>query len=269
MDSVVDDPDLPMDYETSPWGSFGRSLTLGFVSLCSKFVMQVMNTTSVHNGEIYIKATTQRDRGLGLITVSNHTSTIDDPALHCALLPASFFFTEHNHGNNRWVTCAEEMCFRNEFLKQFFMTGKTLPVKRGAGVDQPVMTKLSQLVKKGHWVHVFPEGRVSYTGSLQGLKWGVGKIICDSVENGNAPMVVPFYHTGMEQVMPKKARFPRMNKQIRIFIGDLVDLHHLVCKCNETENPQQTWSEITLEIEKALRSLESQALLHNKKHEQH
>ena len=44
-------------------------------------------------------------------------STIDDPTLHCALLPASFFFTEHRHHQNRWVTCAEEMCFRNAFLK--------------------------------------------------------------------------------------------------------------------------------------------------------
>lgn len=76
MDSVIDDPDLPLDYEASPWGAFGRSLTLGFVSLCSKFVMHVMNTTSVHNGEVYIKTTTQRDAEIGLITVSNHTRSL-------------------------------------------------------------------------------------------------------------------------------------------------------------------------------------------------
>lgn len=106
-------------------------------------------------------------------------STIDDPTLHCALLPASFFFTEHRHRKNRWVTCAEEMCFRNEFLRsvqiplrglkvhpsflrQFFMTGKTLPVKRGGGVNQPVMIKLAQMIKKGGWVHIFPEGNVYF-----------------------------------------------------------------------------------------------------------
>lgn len=215
-------------------------------------------------------------------------STIDDPTLHCALLPAFFFFTEHRHHKNRWVTCAEEMCFRNEFLRsvqiplfklkahlpflrQFFMTGKTLPVKRGGGVDQPVMIKLAQMIKRGDWVHIFPEGgvnftfglicagRVSHTGVLQGLKWGVGKVICDSVKDGIPPMVVPFYHTGMEQVMPKKGRFPRLNKHIHIFVGNPIDLDHLICKCQGTRNPQITWSEITKEIEKSLKELEAEA----------
>lgn len=31
------------------------------------------------------------------------------------------------------------MCFKNELLRQFFLNGKTLPVDRGQGVDQPIM----------------------------------------------------------------------------------------------------------------------------------
>lgn len=34
-------------------------------------------------------------------------STADDPAVFCAMLPASFFFTEHRHLSNRWSLCAK------------------------------------------------------------------------------------------------------------------------------------------------------------------
>ena len=34
-------------------------------------------------------------------------STADDPAVFCAMLPTSFFFTEHRHLGNRWSLCAK------------------------------------------------------------------------------------------------------------------------------------------------------------------
>lgn len=48
-------------------------------------------------------------------------------------------FAEPIHHGMRWSLCAREMCFRNELLRQFFLNGKTLPVERGQGVDQPIM----------------------------------------------------------------------------------------------------------------------------------
>lgn len=44
-------------------------------------------------------------------------STYDDPGLPCALLPLSFFWTEHTHQKNRWTMCAKDICFTNEFLR--------------------------------------------------------------------------------------------------------------------------------------------------------
>ena len=41
------------------------------------------------------------------------------------------------------------------------MSGKTLPVKRGGGVQQPIMTKTAEMVRRGDWLHVFPEGNLS------------------------------------------------------------------------------------------------------------
>ena len=64
---------------------------------------------------------------------------------------------------------------------QFFLSGKTLPIERGQGLRQPAMQTAAQLLAQGDWVHLFPEGRVSFSGRLQACRWGVGKLICDAV----------------------------------------------------------------------------------------
>ena len=45
-------------------------------------------------------------------------------------------------------------------MEAFFRSGKTLPIERGGGVDQPVMALAAGRVAAGDWVHVFPEGRI-------------------------------------------------------------------------------------------------------------
>lgn len=70
MDSIVDDVE---GFEEMPWGSVGRALTLGFVCLCNKFVMHVLNKTTCVHKEIYTEAVMQREKDVGLVTVSNHT----------------------------------------------------------------------------------------------------------------------------------------------------------------------------------------------------
>lgn len=64
----------------------------------------------------------------------------------------------------RWGACAQEICFANDFLSTFFGAGKALPVRRGNGVMQHNWTTLAEQVRKGHWVHVFPEAAVYQTG---------------------------------------------------------------------------------------------------------
>ena len=62
---------------------------------------------------------------------------------------------------------------------QFFRNGKTLPIDRKAGIQQPTMQIVGELLGKGDWVHVFPEGRVSFSGQMIPFKRGVGKLVCD------------------------------------------------------------------------------------------
>jgi len=57
-------------------------------------------------------------------------------------------------------------------------------LQRGAGPDQPIMRTVAGEVARGRWVHIFPEGKVGYTGSMGPLRWGVGKLVCDAKARG-------------------------------------------------------------------------------------
>jgi hypothetical protein len=73
MDGLLD---FDADYRralTAPWGPYGRDLTLGVVALASKFLLQVLNSTTVLGHDTYTDLVYKRPPGVGLLTVSNHT----------------------------------------------------------------------------------------------------------------------------------------------------------------------------------------------------
>ena len=51
------------------------------VTLGSKFFLSVMNQTKVEGVELLIQQLEQRPKGTAVITVSNHSATVDDPAV--------------------------------------------------------------------------------------------------------------------------------------------------------------------------------------------
>lgn len=262
MDGLVDVEDaFSQQALSAPWGELGRSATLGLVSLFSKLVVTVLNSFSVDGLDAFHRHVMSRQPGVGLITVCNHTSTADDPMLFCSMLPASFFFREHRHHLNRWSLCAQEICYKNALLGQFFQSGKTLPIQRGGGTDQPIMRTVAAEVARGCWVHIFPEGKVNYTGRVGPLRWGVGKLVCDArARSDRDPVVLPFYHSGMGGVMPKHKRVPRAGNEVRVVVGQPVDLSDLTCRCNQAgEDQRMVWRDITHRIGAALHELEGQA----------
>ncbi|PSC70805.1 phosphate acyltransferase [Micractinium conductrix] len=262
MDGLVDVEDhFAQQALQAPWGEVGRSATLGVVSLFSKLVLSVLNSFSVEGVDTFLQHTTAREEGRGLITVCNHTSTVDDPMVFCNLLPASFFFSEHRHSGNRWSLCAKELCYCNPLLGAFFQSGKTLPIERGGGPDQPIMRTVASEVARGRWVHIFPEGRVNHTGQMGPLRWGVGKLVCDARLRGKRdPVVLPFYHSGMGHVMPKHAVVPRPGHQVHVVVGEPMDLADLTCRCGQAgEDQRAVWRDITHRIGEQLRALEKRA----------
>lgn len=52
---------------------------------------------------------------------------------------------------------------------------KVVGVTRGAGIFQPSMDAVVNLVRSGQWVHIFPEGTRSRTGKLAQVRPGVAR----------------------------------------------------------------------------------------------
>ena len=57
---------------------FGSNVTLFTIGSMSKFWMQTLNTTNVHNHDNFIRAVRDREEGRPLLTICNHTSNIGE-----------------------------------------------------------------------------------------------------------------------------------------------------------------------------------------------
>ncbi|XP_076362654.1 tafazzin, phospholipid-lysophospholipid transacylase isoform X5 [Tachypleus tridentatus] len=122
----------------------------------------------------------------------------------------------------RWSAAAHDICFTSKWHSTFFAHGKTFPLCRGEGVYQWAMDFCVTLANAGNWIHFFPEGKVNLmTKEFHRLKWGVGRLI---TETKICPLVIPFWHIGMDEVLPsKKPYFPRIGKGVTVLIGDPVN----------------------------------------------
>lgn len=96
-----------------------------------------------------------------------------------------------------------------------FRAAKVLPVVRGGGLAQPGMVAAEERLAAGDWVHIFPEGTRSADGvTLGSVRKGVGRLVAAMPPDGPPPLVVPFVHRGMENVMPRGAVLPAVGQQV-------------------------------------------------------
>ena len=56
-----------------------------------------------------------------------------------------------------------------------------------------------------------PTGKVNETRNLIRTKWGIGRLV---LESERAPLILPFIHRGMEEVLPLYHTFPKLNKKL-------------------------------------------------------
>lgn len=70
MDSIVEPEE---DFTLPPWGTLGRDITLGLVSLGSNLIMHVFNRLSIDGHEQFQRYVMHREPGTALLTVCNHT----------------------------------------------------------------------------------------------------------------------------------------------------------------------------------------------------
>ena len=219
----------------SPWGPFGRAATFAAVSAFGKLLLDVLNTTTCSGCDAFERAVTSREAGRPLVTVSNHASTLDDPCLLSAMLPWRFFASEASHGQVRWTLCANDICHQNRLLSDFFLAGKTLPIVRGGGQDQAIMQLMRERLRThGDWLHLFPEGRVRQDGQMNKLKSGLAHLLC-GIADAN-PIVLPFHHRGMENVLRVKTAVPHVGNKIHVIVGQPIEMADLLRRCRKVRS---------------------------------
>ena len=199
-----------------------------------------LNDTSVH-GAKNLEAALHRPSGQALITVSNHVAALDDPLVMSLIIPQSYYGQPESI---RWTLCATDRCFKYKALSHLFTAAKVLPVERGQGLNQPGMMAAKQRLASGDWVHIFPEGTRSKDGkSLGSIRKGVGSLVASAAaatgsisSTGSSsaphlpPLVIPFFHTGMNEVMPRGQILPSVGRKVSVIVGEPIemdDLYHL------------------------------------------
>ncbi|EEY53093.1 tafazzin-like protein [Phytophthora infestans T30-4] len=252
----------------------------GAATLASKFYLQLLNRTTVEGAELLIQQLEQRPKGTALITVSNHSATVDDPAVFANMMPWKYMWPRYG----RWSLASQEYCYtKGKLLSTVFFGAKTLPVKRGAGIDHQMIQAIFDKVEEGAWVHVFPEGKIVQHEALGGrpsprreevgrLKWGVGKLIARATTR---PIVVPVYHFNMEKLMPQDKNnrlislVPKTNLDLGVIVGEPLSFDDLFEQYSDDrvsggspwetqEREKALYSAITRRIENALLALEKQ-----------
>lgn len=192
-------------------------------NVCHVF-MHGLNRVQVYGAEKLLNAVQSKSKDKPLITVSNHVASMDDPLVIASLLPPRVLMDAQNL---RWTLCASDRCFKNPATSAFFRSVKVLPVSRGDGIYQKGLDMAISKLNNGGWVHIFPEGSRSRDGgkSIGTAKRGVGRLVLDA---DKTPIVVPFVHTGMQEIMPIGASFPRIGKTVTVLIGDPIELDDLL-----------------------------------------
>mmetsp|Transcript_12146 Transcript_12146/g.16437 ORF Transcript_12146/g.16437 Transcript_12146/m.16437 type:complete len:398 (+) Transcript_12146:152-1345(+) len=247
----------------STWGlQMMQGIIVRIVTVLGHFVLRVQNELKILNCEEkdddayekLIQIILNRDPSIGLLTISNHTSVLDDPFLLAALTPLQQILV--NPQKSRWAACSQEVCFsRGALISAFFGAGNTLPIKRGGGLDQPALKALAQKLAQGKWVHIFPEGHVfqgteigsgrgshgennpnirseSSKATIGALKWGTAKLIAHAPQQ--KLIVIPMIHHGMNSLMPYdkigkcESKLWRSNQHVTLTIGQPLEFDDLI-----------------------------------------
>jgi len=220
--------------------ALGRRFVIFVTTSLSKCLLPLRSTVEIHNLEtLHRFADRPRVRGAPLVTVANHHSVLDDPAMLSFIAPTG-------EDKLRWSICTEEICFKDAFPASWFALGKAVPVTRGASIYQKGVAALQERANAGEWVHVFAEARTWQEGgnpprdaegrwcsksgrcgpphaALGPLKWGVGKLVANAAA---LPVLLPVFHTGMAGVAPQ-------NHENDVVGWDLLSRHRISIRVGE------------------------------------
>lgn len=115
-----------------------RFIAVSFISAMCRILMGGYNRVEVVKDEHYkamLRYWRRRPSDVGLITLSNHVSSLDDPALLAAITPVDVLLQP---SRMRWSIATQDLVFPKgkAWIHAFMGAGKTLPIYRGGGIDQ-------------------------------------------------------------------------------------------------------------------------------------
>ncbi|CAM9426508.1 unnamed protein product [Scytosiphon promiscuus] len=225
-------------------------LTIMTTWILFRFLLKGLNKVECDNRQGLLDAVLDRgDRGL--LTVSNHMCVYDDPGLWSAILP----FWRTGRKKMRWALCTDDIYNANPVLRNILEAGRTLPIRRTRGMEQPLFKVFFDKLERGEWGHIFAEGAIRQPWRfgkgepiLGDFKAGIGRLLLRSKD---PPLVLPMYHIGMHQIVSetpihKRGRgkltsiLPKVGRKVRVYVGEPIDVSPIVNKCREP-----TWARMS------------------------
>ncbi|CAH3159833.1 unnamed protein product [Pocillopora meandrina] len=234
---------------------------IGLIGLSSKIFLEWFNSVRKYNFDVLVRNAKDRPDGVPLVTVCNHTSCLDDPCLWGLIQLKSVL---NPSKQIRWTLGAQELLFSTPFRTFLFSRAKAIPVIRGDGIFQKGVDVAIEQLNKGEWIHVFPEGAVNINDSIKRLKWGVGRLIAEAQVT---PIVVPFWHEGMDDVLPNYSPYiPRIMRRVTVLIGEPMEFTETVEEYRKAKKTaMETRKHITDKIQERFKELKEETrLLHSK-----
>ncbi|KAJ3734422.1 acyltransferase-domain-containing protein [Lentinula guzmanii] len=214
-----------------------------------------------------------REHDRGIVTISNHISTLDDPVTW-GILPVKYYLRSSRF--TRWTLGASDIMFTNRVFSSFFRHGQVLETFRGKGIYQPAVENAIEKLNQGCWVHLFGEGKVNQPDTYQkdenGLatlprfKWGVGRILSSTA---HPPIVIPMWITGFDKLMPEGRAFPfkyfpRIGARLSVTFGGPLPLDHIQSIQNRVSSgrqPEETQIELDARMRTEITTAVHQAIL--------
>jgi monolysocardiolipin acyltransferase len=216
----------------------------------SRLIMTRLNRLTIEGRERFDAAMERGSRGL--LTYSNHVSLFDDPLLTANIVSGPY-------SRVRWVGADAINFFGSRIKAWLFTAGRSVPIMRGAGLDQPGVNFLRDRLREGDWVHLLPEGgrtRDPEARLMSSFKAGIGMLIAET-----KPLALPFYHYGMHAVLPVGSVRPRARKDVRLLFGDVIDcddawLSEVAARHGDAGDGPGLWRAIAAETHETVARLE-------------
>eukprot|EP01135_Chromosphaera_perkinsii_P001579 Nk52_evm49s207 gene=Nk52_evmTU49s207 len=228
---------FPANYKDSRRWSKWQNFCCSLASWNSIKFLKYFANVRTHNLDTLCEYVCYRKEGQPLLTACNHHSCLDDPLLWGTFIDRCMQMKPGPYPDHvRYSFAAEEIAFPQKCVNYFVAGGKVIPTRRGDGVYQRGIDFGIEKLNEGEFVHVFPEAMIVLGRHYARLKWGIGRMV---MEAERVPIIIPWWHIGMEKVLPPGCVVPKLWENLTIVVGNPIDLSVLL---SEEEAKKFRWT---------------------------